>query len=92
MSAVPTLLWWVREEDTDVALDCIASAGLALSAILVITGAGNLVIFTILWALYHSVVNIGQRWYATACIFNIHVYSACICVLSIICDPLFFFQ
>ena len=64
VSAVPTLLWWVKEEDTDVALDYIAYVGLILSGLLVVWGAGNAVIFTILWALYHSLVNVGQRWYA----------------------------
>ena len=66
MSAVPTLLWWVDEEHTDVALDSVAYAGLALSAVTVVLGAGNVVIFTTLWVLYHSLVNVGQRWYASS--------------------------
>lgn len=63
LSAIPTLMWWVAEEDTDTALDSIAYGGLALSSVLVVLGAGNVVIFTILWILYHSLVNVGQRWY-----------------------------
>ena len=61
-NAVPTILWWVPEENTDFALDCIASAGMGLSALLVVLGAGNSVIFAVLWMLYHSLVNVGQRW------------------------------
>ena len=55
-------MWWVAEEDTDLALDCIAYAGLGLSGVLLIFGAGNAVIFAALWVLYHSIVNVGQRW------------------------------
>ena len=58
----PTLLWWISEDNIDVALDCVASAGLGLSAIVIILGAGNAVVFAALWALYHSLVNVGQRW------------------------------
>ena len=46
----------------DLAFDCIAWSGLALSAALVVLGSGNAVIFAVLWVLYHSLVNIGQRW------------------------------
>ncbi len=61
-TAAPTLLWWVPEENIDLALDCIAYLGLGLSAILIILGAGNAVTFASLWALYHSLVNVGQKW------------------------------
>ena len=62
LQAAPTVLWWVEEENIDTALDCIAYAGMGLSAILVILGAGNAVIFSLLWILYHSLSNVGQRW------------------------------
>ena len=62
LGAAPTLLWWVPKEHVGFALDGIVYAGLGLSAILVILGAGNAVIFATLWALYHSLVNVGQRW------------------------------
>ena len=62
LGAAPTLLWWVPREHIGFALDAIAYAGLGLSAILVVLGAGNAVIFVTLWALYHSLVNVGQRW------------------------------
>ena len=62
LGAAPTLLWWVPKEHVGFALDAIAYAGLGLSAILVVLGAGNAVIFATLWVLYHSLVNVGQRW------------------------------
>ena len=46
----------------DAALDYIAYTGMALSAILIILGAGNAVIFALLWVLYHSLSSVGQRW------------------------------
>lgn len=62
LGAAPTLLWWVPKEHIGFALDAISYAGLGLSAILVVLGAGNAVIFATLWVLYHSLVNVGQRW------------------------------
>jgi hypothetical protein len=62
VKVVPTLMWWVPEEDTDLALDAMAYTGLAISGVLVLFGAGNAVMFTILWALYHSIINVGQTW------------------------------
>lgn len=61
-NAAPSLLWWLPEDSIDLALDCIAYAGLGLSLLLLLLGAGNAVLFTTLWALYHSLVNVGQRW------------------------------
>ena len=66
-NTAPSLLWWVSAENMDTALDSIALAGLALSGFLVIWGAGNAVLFTLLWVLYHSLVNVGQRWYVRTC-------------------------
>ena len=62
VKAVPTVLWWIPEQHTDQALDCIAYTGLVLSAMLLIHGAGNALVFAVLWALYHSIVNVGQTW------------------------------
>ena len=62
LSAVPSVLWWVPEEATDVALDAMAYTGLGLSTLVLVLGAGNAVTFTALWVLYHSIVNVGQRW------------------------------
>ena len=68
-NAAPSLLWWAGPGaggggNIDSALDAIACAGLALSGFLVVWGAGNAVVFTLLWVLYHSLVNVGQRWYS----------------------------
>ena len=62
----PTLLWlWEPwDEGLDEALDGLATAGLALSAAVLVTGAANAVSMITLWVLYHSVVNVGQRWYS----------------------------
>lgn len=64
LDTVPTLLWWVPNDYLDSALDCTAYIGLSLSAILVIAGSGNVIIFASLWTLYHSISNVGQRWYS----------------------------
>ena len=61
-SAAPSLLWWVEPSSMDWALDCLAWAGLLLSAVLLLTGTANALIFAALWVLYHSIVNVGQRW------------------------------
>jgi hypothetical protein len=64
-NAAPSLLWWAEGGgNIDSALDTIAYAGLALSGVLVVWGAGNALLFTLLWLLYHSLVNVGQRWYS----------------------------
>ncbi|XP_078686575.1 lipase maturation factor 1-like isoform X1 [Branchiostoma floridae x Branchiostoma belcheri] len=64
-SLVPSLLWWVDwERDLDLWLDRLAYLGAALSFIVMVTGCANMVMMAALWALYHSIVNIGQRWYS----------------------------
>lgn len=61
-SAAPSLLWWVDPASLDIGLDALAWIGLALSGIVTVLGTGNAVIFGTLWILYHSIVNVGQRW------------------------------
>ena len=61
-SAVLTLLWWVDDNDIDRALDVIAWCGLLLSAVTIVMGSCNVIISSSLWLLYHSLVNVGQRW------------------------------
>ncbi|XP_065900039.1 lipase maturation factor 1-like [Dysidea avara] len=63
-SVVPTLLWWVEPQDMDVTLDIVAWCGLGLSSVMMLCGSCNVVISAILWLLYHSLVNVGQRWYS----------------------------
>ena len=45
-------------------LDGTALIGMILSLIIFIKGAANAVQMLILWLLYHSIVNIGQRWFS----------------------------
>ena len=65
-NTAPTLLWWISEENMDIALNSVAYTGLALSGFLMLWGAGNAIIFILLWMLYHSLVNVGQRWFVLA--------------------------
>ena len=61
-SAIPTLLWWIDDKDIDRGLDVIAWCGLLLSAVTIVMGSCNVIISSLLWLLYHSLVNVGQRW------------------------------
>ncbi|XP_003727400.2 lipase maturation factor 1 [Strongylocentrotus purpuratus] len=61
----PTLLWFVDlDQDLDWWLDALAYSGLALSGTVLVLGCSNMVIMIGLWVLYHSLVNIGQKWYS----------------------------
>ena len=61
---VPTLLWFVEEQQIDFWLDAIAWSGVILSSTVLILGASNITIMLTLWLLYHSLVNVGQNWYS----------------------------
>ena len=60
--AVPTLLWAVNPEEIDRYLDSFAYCGALLSLFVFYTGCCNMIIMFLLWILYHSLVNVGQRW------------------------------
>ena len=61
--AVPTLLWMVDyKSDINFYLNALAWAGMALSSVVLILGAANIPLMLMLWLLYHSIVNVGQRW------------------------------
>jgi hypothetical protein len=60
--AVPTLLWAVNPEEIDKYLDVLAYCGGLLSLFVFYTGCCNMLIMFLLWILYHSLVNVGQRW------------------------------
>ncbi|XP_041941369.1 lipase maturation factor 1 [Alosa sapidissima] len=64
LAYTPTLLWFMDWESMDANLDGIALAGLALSAFVLVTGRANMIIMTLLWILYHSIVSVGQLWYS----------------------------
>ncbi|XP_064466126.1 lipase maturation factor 1-like [Ornithodoros turicata] len=64
ITQVPSILWFFNFEDIDFYLNAIAMAGFLLSSTVAITGAANAVTMLVLWILYHSIVNVGQRWYS----------------------------
>lgn len=59
---VPTLLLFTDRSNIDKHLDILAYTGLVFSGIIVVFGCANMVMMTLLWVLYHSIVNIGQKW------------------------------
>jgi len=65
MLHVPTLLWlgfpW---DDMDPLLDGIALVGATLAMFVLVTGAANMLVLATMWALYHSLVNVGQSWFS----------------------------
>ncbi|XP_064601523.1 lipase maturation factor 1-like [Liolophura sinensis] len=64
-SYVPSLLWLVDyKSNIDTYLDYIALAGMTLSGLVMVMGGANCVVMAVLWMLYHSIVNVGQRWYS----------------------------
>ena len=36
----------------------------ALSVVVFVQGAANMIVMLLLWLLYHSIVNVGQQWYS----------------------------
>ncbi|KAK5905561.1 hypothetical protein CgunFtcFv8_001513 [Champsocephalus gunnari] len=60
----PSLLWLLDWSEMDANLDALAVAGMALSAVVLVTGTANMVIMASLWVLYHSLVSVGQLWYS----------------------------
>lgn len=52
MAPTATNLWWV------------AAVGAGGSCLVAARGAANLPAMFLLWALYHSLVNVGQTWYS----------------------------
>lgn len=61
-SVIPTVLWWVDDDNVDMAMDIISWSGLILSTSMIVLGSCNVIISSLLWLLYHSLVNVGQRW------------------------------
>src|SRR5262249_2722215 len=59
MLRVPTLFWFGISDNT---LTIFCWAGFALSLI-VLCGYANAILLTVLWAMYMSIVHIGQIWY-----------------------------
>ena len=66
MIHVPTLLWFGYPfyDDMDMVLDGLGLSGMFLSLIVLVTGSGNMIIMTLLWMLYFSIVSVGQNWFS----------------------------
>jgi len=62
--AVPSLMLFIDVDHVDWYLDALTYLGLALGLVILITGSSNIIMMLVLWMLYHSLVNIGQRWYS----------------------------
>ncbi|XP_068610633.1 lipase maturation factor 1 [Brachionichthys hirsutus] len=60
----PSILWLLDWSDVDANLDGIALLGMLLSAFVLVMGMANMVLMAALWALYHSLVSVGQLWYS----------------------------
>jgi hypothetical protein len=58
----PSLLVVFNGYDVDTMLNVLSLCGLALAVFVLISGAANMLIMLTLWLLYHSIVNVGQRW------------------------------
>lgn len=62
-SFLPSILWFFNyHTDLNQLLDYLAYGGLVLSGLVIILGASNWFIMASLWILYHSIVNVGQKW------------------------------
>ncbi|CAM9802853.1 unnamed protein product, partial [Heterosigma akashiwo] len=64
VSRLPTLFWVLPGKGTSSELQAVATAGLAISLFVALRGACPALLVFLLWALYHSLVNVGQAWYA----------------------------
>ncbi|XP_058141544.1 lipase maturation factor 1-like [Dasypus novemcinctus] len=64
LSHAPTVLWLLDWSDMDSTLDALALLGLGLSTSVVLTGCANMLLMAMLWALYMSLVSVGQVWYS----------------------------
>ena len=60
----PTWLWLAPRGRMDDCLAVTSGFGMALSAFVLVNGGSNVMIQLTLWLLYHSLVTVGQRWYA----------------------------
>lgn len=63
-SYAPTAFWLLDWSHMDTGLDAFAVLGLGISFFVLIAGCANMVLMAALWALYLSLVNVGQVWYS----------------------------
>nr|XP_042139721.1 lipase maturation factor 1 isoform X3 [Peromyscus maniculatus bairdii] len=63
-SYAPTIMWLLDWSNMNFNLDLLALLGLGLSSFVLVTGCANMILMASLWALYMSLVNVGQIWYS----------------------------
>ena len=66
-SNVPTFLWFCDINsglDVESKLELMSITGVSISVFVMFTGRANMLVLTLLWLLYHSIVNVGQSWYS----------------------------
>lgn len=61
-SSTPTVLWLLDWSNMNFNLDLLALLGLGLSSFVLVSGCANMILMATLWALYMSLVNVGQIW------------------------------
>ncbi|CAH1784987.1 unnamed protein product, partial [Owenia fusiformis] len=60
----PTIAFFFDyEKYLDLILDGLAVSGLVMSSVLIWRGSANIILMLMMWIVYHSICNIGQRWY-----------------------------
>ncbi|KAM9832445.1 lipase maturation factor 1 [Neosynchiropus ocellatus] len=64
LAYTPSILWLLDWTVMDTNLDAVALLGMTVSGFVLVTGMANMVMMTLLWLLYHSLVNVGQLWYS----------------------------
>jgi len=65
IETLPSLLWLVRDRNNiNPWLDGLSLAGFVLAAFALIRGGASAWHLLLLWALYHSLNSVGQRWYS----------------------------
>lgn len=58
---LPTIFWFLTPSDVNIEL--VSFIGMFLSGFLAVHGGSNMILMTLLWFLYSSLVNIGGVWY-----------------------------
>ena len=59
----PTLFWFFDyERDMDALLWWTAAVGLGVGGLVLVRGGANIPLMLLLWTLYQSIANVGQRW------------------------------
>lgn len=62
--AAPTLFWWVPDASLDWAMEMAAVVGLLVALLGLLCGRSNMILMLSLWALYFSIVSVGQSFYS----------------------------